>query len=391
MKNFTYYTPTKVFFGENQENNLGEILKSYNVKKVLFHYGQTSIKKSGLYDVVINQLNAAQIDYVELGGVEPNPKLSLVHKGVELCKKENVDLVLAVGGGSVIDSAKSIAHGALVDFDPWKFSIKEETPRKALPVGVILTIAAAGSEMSDSCVITNEETLEKRGFNTITNRPLFAIMNPKYTFTVSKYQTACGIVDILMHTLERFFADPEEKSQLSDSIAISLMKTVIENGKIVMADPTNYNARAELMWASSISHNSLTGIGKSFQMSVHQIEHEVSGMFDEVAHGAGLAVVWPAWAKVAYKHDLKHFKRFAYEVMEVEQTDSSENDIIASIDKIKEFFKEIGMPVTLKELNIEESNIEQLAYNFTFKGKRTVKDIFEVDYEKALEILTIAK
>lgn len=390
MKDFIYNTPTKIYFGKNKENELSQILNSYNVNKILLHYGKSSIKKTGLYDKVINQLKQSNIEYVELGGVEPNPKLSLVLKGIELCKKENVDLILAVGGGSVIDSAKSIAVGSKVDFSPWKFSIKEEFPNDHIPVGVILTLSAAGSEMSNSCVITNDQTQEKRGFVSEHNRCLFAIMNPELTYTVDKFQTGCGIVDILMHTLERYFSLGDE-TPITDNIALGLMKAVIEAGKIAIENPTDYNSRATLMWASSLSHNGLTSCGREYVMSVHQLEHEVSGMFDYVAHGAGLSVLWPAWAKVSFKACLNRFKRFAYEVMNIKPTDNPENDILEAIEALKEYFKELGMPTTFEELKIPETSFKDLAYNAMFKGKRTLKDIVEVDYNKALEILTIAK
>lgn len=307
MENFIYYTPTKVYFGKDQEKNLGKILQGYNIKKVLLHYGKSSIKKNGLYDTVVGQLNAAKIDFVELGGVEPNPKLSLVLKGVEICKKENVDLILAVGGGSVLDSSKSISVGAKVDFNPWLFSIKEAEPKDHIPVGCILTISAAGSDMSNSCVITNDETLEKRGFVSDHNRCLFSILNPELTYSVNKYQTACGIVDIIMHTIERYIS-LGEANPLTDNISIGLMKAVIEAGKVVIENPNDYNARATLMWANSLSHNGLTGCGRNYFMAVHQLEHEVSGMFDHVSHGAGLAVLWPAWAKYSYKAAKELFK-----------------------------------------------------------------------------------
>lgn len=390
MKNFIYNAPTKVFFGKGYENKLGEILTSYSVKKVLFHYGKSSIKKTGLYDIVINQLKASKIDFIELGGVEPNPKLNLVLKGVELCKKENVDLILAVGGGSVIDSAKSIAVGAKVDFNPWLFNIKEKEAKSHIPVGAILTLSASGSDMSNSCVITNDETLEKRGFSSEENRCLFSILNPELTYTVNPYQTACGIVDILMHTLERYFSLGED-TPLTDNIAIGLMKAVIDAGKVAMKNPKDYNARATLMWANSLSHNGLTSCGREYVMAVHQLEHEISGMFDNVSHGAGLAVLWPAWAKVSYKACKDRFLRFSYEVMNIEKTNNIDKDILAGINALQSFFKEIGMPTTLSELDIEESVFKDLAYNTMFKGKRTLKDIIEVDYNLALEILKLAK
>lgn len=389
MNNFIYNTPTKIYFGKDQEKNLGQILTSYNIKKVLFHYGMNSIKKTGLYDEVISQFKAFKIDYVELGGVSPNPKFSLVLKGIELCKKENVDLILAVGGGSVIDSAKCIAVGAKVDFNPWLFHIKEREPNAHIPVASILTIAAAGSDMSNSCVITNDETKEKRGFTSEENRCLFSILNPELTYTVSPYQTACGITDILMHTLERYLASND--APLTDNIALGLIKAVIEAGRIVIKNPHDYEARATLLWANSLSHNGLTGCGKSFVMSVHQLEHELSGMDETISHGAGLAVLWPAWAKVSFKGDIKRFERLAYEVLGIKPTGDSTRDILAGIDAMQSYFKEIGMPTTLREFDIHEDQFEAIAHNVMFKGKRTLKDIVEVDEGKAVEILKLAK
>lgn len=389
MNNFIYNTPTKVFFGKNQEDKLGEILKSYNIKKVLLHYGKESIKKSGLYDKVINQLKAFKIDFVELGGVTPNPKLSLALKGVEIAKKEKVDLILAVGGGSVIDSAKLISVGAKVDFNPWLFSIKEKTPNDHIPVGTILTISAAGSDMSNSCVITNDTTKEKRGFVSEENRCLFAILNPELTYTVSKYQTACGIVDIMMHTLERYFSSGDD-TPLTDNIALGLLKAVYDAGKILITDPYNYNARATIMWANSLSHNGLTGVGRNYIMSVHQLEHELSGMYDEISHGAGLAVLWPAWAKIAYKAEIGRFSRYAYEVIGITKTNDSIADILKAIEETQNYFISLGMPKRLRELNVKESSLEELAYNTMFKGKRVLEDIIKVDYEMAYKILKLA-
>ena len=388
MKDFIYNTPTKVFFGKKKEEELGAILKSYNIRKVLLHYGTKSIKASGLYDTVIDQLNKANIAFVELGGVSPNPKLSLALEGVKIAKENDVDLILAVGGGSVIDSAKLIAVGAKVDFNPWLFSIKEKTPTDHIPVGVILTLSAAGSDMSNSCVITNEETKEKRGFNCEENRPLFAILNPELTYTVSKYQTGCGIVDVMMHTLERFFSEGEP-TPVTDNVALGILKAVVDCGKTAINDPTNYEARATLMWANSLSHNGLTSCGREFVMSVHQIEHEVSGMFDEVAHGAGLSVLWPAWAKLACNVMPERFQLFANQVMGIAKTNDPLKDGLDGVEAVKKFFKEIGMPTSMKELNIDENNFEALANNYTFNGKRVLKDLITVDYNKALEILKL--
>ena len=389
MNNFIYYTPTKIYFGKDQELNIGTILKGYNAKKVLLHYGKSSIKKTGLLDKIIQILKNENIEFYELGGVEPNPKLSLVLKGIELVKEKKIDFILAIGGGSVIDSAKSISVGSKVEFDPWLFSIKEKTPTEHIPLGVILTLSASGSDMSDSCVITNDLTLEKRGFNSPLNRPTFAILNPELTYTVSRYQTACGIVDILMHTLERFISIGEE-TYLTDQISIAVMKAVIKAGKIAINNPNDYTARAELMWANSLSHNSLTSCGRSFLMSVHQLEHEVSGMFDHVAHGAGLAALWPAWAMVVYPFAIERFKILAYEVLEIEPTNNPQNDISMAILKLKNFFKSLGIETSLREFGIKESDLPKLAINVTFNHKRVLNDVMTIGEYEALEILKLA-
>ena len=389
MKNFIYNTPTKVYFGKGQEDNIGIILKGYNAKKVLLHYGKSSVKKSGLLDKIITKLKEESIEFYELGGVEPNPKLSLVLKGIELVKTNKIDFILAIGGGSVLDSAKLISSGSLVEHDPWLFSIKEKTPTKHIPVGVILTIAASGSDMSNSCVITNDLTKEKRGFNSEENRPTFAILNPELTYSVSKYQTACGIVDILMHTLERFISIGEE-TYLTDQISIALMKAVLNAGKVAIDNPNDYEARAEQLWANSLSHNGLTSCGREFLMSVHQLEHEVSGMFDHVAHGAGLAALWPAWAMTVYPSAIERFKLLAYEVLEIEPTNNPQNDISMAILKLKDYFKSLGIETSLREFGIKESDLPALALNVTFNHKRVLKDVMTIDESKALEILKLA-
>ncbi len=385
MENFIYSTPTKVYFGKNQEEKIGTILKEFQVKKVLLHYGQGSVKKTGLLDKIKAILQKEKIAFLELGGVEPNPKLSLVEKGIELVKLEKIDFILAIGGGSVIDSAKSICVGACVNHSPWLFSTHVKEPQKTLNLGVILTISASGSDMSDSCVITNDKTKEKRGFNSPFNRPKFAILNPELTYTVSPYQTACGIVDILMHTLERFIS-PGEPTPITDQIAIGLMKSVLEAGKIVMENPTNYEARATLMWANSLSHNSLTSCGRTFVMSVHQLEHELSALHDEVAHGAGLAALWPSWARNAYPQSKERFKLLAYDVLGVIPSTNVNEDIEKGISYLESYFKEIGMPISLRDLNIPKSSIPILAENVTFHHTRIIKDVITIDEKMALKI-----
>ena len=390
MINFEFYSPTKIFFGKNREEEVGKIIKNYGYQKVLLHYGKNSIKKIGLYDKVVESLKKEGIKFVELGGVEPNPKVSLVRKGIELVKSEGVELILAVGGGSVIDSAKSIACGACTTNDPWLFNAHELLPTKALPVGVILTISAAGSELSNSCVITNDETHVKSGFNSDLIRPLFSIMNPELTYTVSRYQTGCGIVDILMHTLERYLTDVGS-NLFQQKIAEGLMKSVIEAGKIAIDDPTNYEARANLMIASSFSHNGLTGVGSKMYFTVHKLEHEISGTFDEVAHGAGLSVLFIAWAKYLYFNHLDMFSRFAYEVMGVDKNLDQASASLKGITMLEAYFRSIGMPVTLQELEIDMSKIEEMADRLTKGNTVTILGIKHLNKTDIIEIFKIAK
>ncbi len=390
MEPFVLNLSTKVYFGKKQENNLVQILSGYHPNKILLHYGKGSIKRIGLYDSVVKQLREAQIPYVELGGVEPNPKLSLVEEGIKLVKSQNVDFILAIGGGSVIDSAKSIAVGAMVNHSPWLFSTHEITPTKSMNLGAILTISASGSDCSDSCVITNDKTGEKRGFNSPLNRPKFAILNPELTYSVSPYQTACGIVDILMHTLERFISNSGGSNLLTDELALGLLKATIQAGKIAMKDPKNYDARATLMWANSLSHNGLTSCGRPFVMSVHQLEHELSGMFDDIAHGAGLAALWPSWARIAYPSAIERFKLLVYNVLDITPTNDPDKDIEDGIQKLEEFFKEIGMPTSLRELNVPKDALKKLAINVTFNHQRVIQDVISIDEKTALQIYEAA-
>lgn len=393
MEQFSFYTPTKVIFGKGVQSQVGAVIKSYGFKKILFHYGSGSIKKSGLYDQIVASLRENGIEFVELGGVQPNPKLSLSRKAAQLCIDEKVEMILAVGGGSVLDSSKSAAAGAANHCDPWEFSSGARVLEKSLPVGAVLTIAAAGSEMSDSCVITNEEGWLKRGFNSDHNRPLFAIMNPELTYTVSKYQTACGVTDIMMHTLERYFCMNGDVA-LTDHLAEGLLRSVIEAGKIVMDKPDDYEARATLMWASSLSHNGLTGCGRNFMMRCHQIEHELSGMYDRVAHGAGLAVIFPAWAKYIYKNEkaLPRFCQFAQRVWGIEMDfEHPERTALAGIEACENFFKSLGMPVRLSELDVDDTKFDEMAEKCTFFGKRVLKDYIPLGKTEIIEIYNLAK
>ena len=358
MKSFNYYTPTEVVFGKGTENEVAGLLEKYGAKKVLIHYGGGSVIRSGLMKKVTDKLDEAGIDYLSLGGAVPNPRLGLVYEGIELCKKEKVDFLLAVGGGSAIDSAKAIGYGVANEGDVWDFYDHKRQATACLPLGVILTLAATGSEMSDSSVITKEEGLIKRGYSSNYCRPKFAIMNPELTMTLPDYQTACGCTDIMMHTMERYFAK-EGSMELTDALAEGLLRTVMNNAKILVKDPKNYDARAEVMWAGSLAHNGLTGCGSDGgDWASHKLEHELGGLFD-VAHGAGLAAVWGSWARYVYKEALPRFKKFAINVMGVEDKGSDEDIALKGIEAMEDFYRQINMPTNLRELGVEASD-EQL-------------------------------
>ncbi len=352
MFDFEYFAPTKVVFGKGVEEKAGDLLKEYGAKKALIHYGGKSAVKSGLIDRVKNSLKSSGVDFVELGGVVPNPRISLVYEGIELCKKENVDFILAVGGGSVVDSSKAIGYGYASGGDVFDFFSFKRKPTACLPIGVILTIAAAGSEMSNSCVITNEDGAIKRGCSSDLGRPKFALLNPELTMTLPAYQTSCGCTDILMHTMERYFT-PNGNLEITDGIAEALMRTVIENSLVLMDNPNDYKARAEIMWSGSLSHNGLTGCGNGGNdFATHRLEHELSAVYD-VAHGAGLAALWGTWARYVYLDCLDRFYKFAVNVMGFEESDDKASVALEGIEAVEDFFRNINMPTSIPELGLE--------------------------------------
>lgn len=374
MINFDFYNPTRVIFGREGEKNVGELCKSYGYKSILIVYGGNSAKKSGVLERIVNSLEAEGLKHCEIGGVVPNPRVQLVRDAMNLARANSVDFILGVGGGSVIDTAKAAAMALANDCDPWDIYSKKVVPSKALPVGVVLTIAAAGSETSDSSVITEDESGLKRGFGGNCQRPVFAIMNPELTFTLPPYQTASGIVDIMMHTMERYFTQTQ-KVELTDRLSEGLLVTVMENALKLKKDPRDYDARAEIMWAGSISHNGLLGTGRVTDFASHQIEHELSGMFD-VAHGAGLAAIWGSWARYVYKDNIGRFAQFAVRVMGCEMDfQCPENTALRGIEALENFFRTIDMPTSISELGISkvtEEEIEEMAVKCTFFGKRTI-------------------
>ncbi len=394
MYNFTYYTPTKVVFGKNTEKETGKLIKEYKGTRVLIHYGGRSAVRSGLLERIKASLDAEGLFHIELGGVVPNPHVGLVREGIELARENNIDFILAVGGGSVIDSSKAIAYGlGNPGFDVWELFDKKKTASGFFPLGVVLTIAAAGSEMSNSCVITNEATHQKRGINYEMSRPLFAVTDPELTVTCPDYQTEAGCTDIMMHTMERYFTQGGNM-ELTDCFAEGLMRTVMKNAVILHTDPLNYDARAEVMWASSISHNGLTACGVlATDFASHKIEHELSGMFD-VTHGAGLAAIWPSWARYVYKNCLPRFVRFAVNVMGVSPTPamSDEDTALAGIAAVEDFYHSIGMPVNMSELGISptEEQMQEMARSCIEGAGGHIGAAMELDADDVLNIYHMA-
>lgn len=392
MENFQYYTPTKIIFGRGTEEQTGQLAAEQGCKKVLVHYGGGSVVKSGLLERIYRSLDAAGIPYVSLGGVVPNPRLSLVYEGIRLARKEQVDFILAVGGGSVIDSAKAIGYGVANEGDVWDFYEKRRTAKACLPIGVVLTIAAAGSEMSDSSVITKEEGWLKRGYSSNYARARFAVMNPELTMTLPKYQTASGCVDIMMHTMERYF-NHSDNMEMTDGISEHLLRTVMKNAKILMNEPDNYQARAEVMWAGSLSHNGLTGCGTGGgDWASHQLEHELGGMFD-VAHGAGLAAVWGSWARYVMDAAPERFAKFAVNVMGVEPEAEKLKTAQKGIEAMEDFYRALDMPVCIGDMGIElaEEQMRELAEKCSHFGKRTIGCIKKLDQEDMYQIYKEAR
>ena len=388
MNNFEFISPTKIYFDNKVEEKIGAIIKNYGFKNVLFIYGKGSIKENGLYDRIINSLNSNDITFKEVSGVSANPKLSFINEIIKKYHNEKFDLILAVGGGSVIDSAKLLSHALYTNNDPFDYVLKKVISKKVIPVGVILTISAAGSELSSSCVITNDlvNPMIKIGFNDDLNRPLFTLLNPTLTYSVSKFQTGCGIVDSLMHTLERFM-NPHDNCTLSENMAIGLLKTILKYGKIAINEPNNYEARAELMLASSLSHNGLTGLGKAMNLRVHGLEHVLSGFHDEIAHGLGLAALWPAWCIYVLDNE-KANKQLTILAKELFNKKSAKE----GIEELIKYFKEIGMETSLNKFNLKNPlNIEEMAMFYSNNKTKVVDDFKPLDYNAFVRIFNIAK
>ena len=358
MDNFNFYSPTEFVFGKGRESECGTYVKKYGGSKVLIHYGGQSAQKSGLLDRVKKSLTENGVPFVELGGVKPNPRDSLVYKGIDLCRRENVDFILAVGGGSVIDSSKAIAMGVVYDGDFWDF-YSGKRAEKALPVGTVLTIAAAGSEGSGDSVITKEDGMLKRGAGSDVIRPRFSVMDPELTQTLPAYQTACGATDIMAHVFERYFTNTREV-EITDRLCEAVLLTMVKETPRVIADPNNYEARANIMWAGTVAHTNIVGVGRQQDWNSHRIEHELSALYD-CAHGAGLAVIMPAWMEFVYKHNVMRFCQMATRVFGCQMDfENPENTALAGIKAFRTFLHSIGMPINFAELGAKEEDIPAL-------------------------------
>ena len=391
MQSFVQFTPTEIVFGRDTQKEAGRLVKKYGASKVLLVYGGGSVIKSGLLDTVKESLRAEGISFIEISGVKPNPRLSLAREGVKKAVDFGAELILAVGGGSVIDTAKAVAVGAAnPEVDIWDVWMGKASVCKARPVGAILTISAAGSEMSDSTVLTNEETGKKAGYNSDIVRPKFAILNPELTFTLPKYQVACGVVDIMMHTLERYFT-PVSGNQLTDEIAESVLRTVTRNGLAAYENPKDYDAMSEIMWCGSLSHNGLTGLGRPKDFVCHKLGHEIGGMFDE-AHGATLSAVWGSWARYVYHLDVARFARYGKQVWNIEIEDEEEA-ALAAIERTEEFFRALDMPVSIGELSIgvqPDDVLRKMADSATRGGTVTLGAFRKMDAQDMYEVYKAA-
>jgi alcohol dehydrogenase YqhD (iron-dependent ADH family) len=388
MNNFNFYSPTLFVFGKERENEAGKLVKRFGGTKVLIHFGGGSVIKSGLLDRVKQSLTAEDISFVELGGVMPNPRSGLVYTGIEICKREKIDFVLAVGGGSVIDSSKAIALGALYDGDFWDF-YQGKAMTKALPVATILTISAAGSEGSGNSVITHENGMLKRGCGGDALRPAFSVLNPELTCTLPAYQTACGCTDMMAHVMERYFTNTQEV-EITDRLCESILLTIIKEAPKALANPADYDARANLMWAGMVAHNDVCGVGREQDWSTHALEHELSALYD-VAHGAGLAVMFPAWMKYVMNHDVMRFAQMAVRVWGCEMDfQQPEKTALQGIYKLEQFLSSMGMPVRFSGLGAKAEDIPTLVKTLFSSGAATLGNFVKLNADDARKIYELA-
>ncbi|NLE25519.1 MAG: iron-containing alcohol dehydrogenase [Clostridiaceae bacterium] len=388
MDNFIFNNTTKIIFGKDTELSVGKETRKYS-NKVLLHYGGGSIKRSGLYDRVIKSLKDAEVEVFELSGVLPNPRLSLVHEGIRICRDNDISFILAVGGGSAIDSAKAIALGVPYEGNVWDFYKGSVKPKKALPVATVLTIPAAGSESSHSSVITNEDGWYKRGLSSNYIYPVFSILNPELTFTLPNYQTACGAADIMAHIMERYFTDTKNV-ELTDRLCEATFKTIVHNIPLALKTPDDYNSRAEIMWAGTVAHNNLLDTGRLGDWGSHDIEHEISAIYD-IAHGAGLAIVFPAWMKYVYKRDINRFAQYAQRIWNIDDNLFDLEDVaLRGIAALENYFNSIGLPTRLSHVNIDDTHLEEMADKCTASDTQTVGAVMKLNKNDVLNILKLA-
>ena len=386
MKNFIFQAPTKIIFGSETESSTGKEVKKHG-SKVLLHYGAGSIKTTGLYNRIVESLKNEKVDFIELGGVKPNPRLGLVYEGIELCRRNKIDFILAVGGGSVIDSAKAIGIGSSYEGDVWDFYTGKAKVAKTIPVGVVLTIPAAGSEVSGDSVITNEEGLYKKATGAEIMRPRFSILNPELTFTLNAKQTAAGVCDIMAHVFERYFTTVKNV-ELTDRLAEATLVTVINNLKICLENLSDYNSRAEIMWCGSVAHNNLLATGKTSDWGSHMIEHELSAIYD-IPHGEGLAIIFPAWMKYVYKSDIKRFAQFANRVFNINiYFDDLEKAALEGIKALEDFYIQTRLPTKLSQIGIGSERFEEMASKCTEGGP--VGQFVKLSYHDVLNIYKLA-
>lgn len=395
MEQFHFHAPTEIIFGKKAEEQAGTLCRKYGAHKVLVHFGGGSAKRSGLLERVCASLRQAGLEYVLLGGVVPNPHLSKVHEGIELCRRENVDFILAVGGGSVIDSAKAIGYGLANPGEVWDYYARKKSVSGMTPVAAVLTIAAAGSEMSNASVITNEDGWLKRGLSTEYAYCKFSLLNPELTYTLPAYQTASGCTDIIVHTLERYFgASADKPLPVTDAIAEGLLRSVMHSCRLALRQPQDYAARADIMWCGTLSHNDTTGDRSFGDWACHQLEHELSGMFD-IAHGAGLAAVWGSWARYVLPACPARFAQFAVNVMGVPSDPAApEKTALAGIAAFEDYLRQIGMPTNIRELigsELTEEQIRELAYKCSFMGSRSIGQFKKLEIPDMEAIYRLAK
>lgn len=389
MRNFTFRNATRIIFGKGTENTVGEAILPY-ASKILLVYGGGSIKLSGLYDRVVESLRKSGIDFMELPGVKPNPRLELAIEGVRLCKEHGIGFILSVGGGSAGDTAKAISAGACYDGDLWDLFEGKAKVKEVLPVGIILTLPATGTESSTSTILTKEEGLLKVGLGSELLRPAFAILNPELTFTLPPYQTASGACDIMGHLIERYFTN-EPDVDFTDRLIEASLKTIIHHAPTVLREPANYAARAEIMWAGTLAHNGLLSTGRVGDWASHAIEHELSALYD-IAHGAGLAIIYPAWMTHVYRHNVNRFMQFVIKVWDVDMSfDSPEAIALEGIARMKEFFRKLGLPVSFEDADLPEYDIEEMADKCTKSGTMEIGNLVKLDKSDVIEIYNLAR